>query len=493
MTPEIFIHFFAHNSRGHELLKQKSEQALHAAKQQELRLEQEIIERLRAIASLHLAHSPALEQNAQAALQGRQQAITALQQELDVSQQVIARLLEDRSAHQQHLDSLAQQINHTLAQDPERARLALSLEHAVAANQEAASAYLEIRQECADKLPAFEQNRVYKYLREHQFATPQYRAFVLNRLLDTWLARQVDYARNRTNELHLLNMQAVNEAAQADRTAQLNALAEQALASLTEARSQPDIQCMEAEIQRLEGERSSLWQQVLATKRQANAIQQQLTEFTLNQDPYYQRACAWVTDVLKGRTISQLLEDVKNTPDLADDELARELQGLYPQLTAAEQRLAEATQAHARTEARYQQAKTLERALRENLNGFSYGDHIDYPALIGAFMEGNTTLEHVRRDIRNAAKPVRTEPRTDGTPQMKGVSVFLKIASAIINFGAGTGSASRGQSRSGHRSGGRKPDSGSSKKSSSSNNSHRGGFSTSGRSGGGGYRTTDSF
>ncbi|MBV6287238.1 hypothetical protein [Pseudomonas aegrilactucae] len=501
MTPETFIHFFAHNSRGHELLKQNSEHALNAAKQHELQLEQQIIKRLRAIASLHLVHSPALEQNAQAALQGRQQAISTLQQELDVSQQGIARLLETKAAHQQRLDSLAAQINQTLAQDPERARLALDLEQAVAANQEAASGYLEIRQECADKLPAFEQNRVYRYLRERHFATPQYRAFMLGRLLDGWLARQVDYAGNRANELHLQNMHTFNEAAQAERTARLDTLAEQAQASLTQARSQPGIQHLEAEIQRLQAERASLEQQVLATKRQANAIQQQLAEFTLNQDPYYQRACGWVTDMLKSKTIDQLLEDAKNTPDPADDELARELQGLYPQLTAATQRLADATQAHARTEARYQQAKTLERALREDLNHFKYSDHIDYQALINAFMDGTSTLEEVRRYIRNFAEPARAESSADGITLMDGVSVLLNVASVIITVGAEVSSASRssGQSSSGRKKSGSSSSNRNSSSSSGSGSGSRsssgsaGGFSTSGKSGGGGFRTTDSF
>jgi hypothetical protein len=71
--------------------------------------------------------------------------------------------------------------------------------------------YEDIRQECREKLLAYDNNPAYVFLRQRGYGTDQYRQNVFQRWLDGLLAKRINYASNRQNELMLLAMRARNE------------------------------------------------------------------------------------------------------------------------------------------------------------------------------------------------------------------------------------------------------------------------------------------
>ncbi|MBV7556336.1 hypothetical protein KW841_28680 [Pseudomonas sp. PDM28] len=71
--------------------------------------------------------------------------------------------------------------------------------------------YEDIRQECREKLSAYNANEAYVFLRERGFGTEQYPYNFYQRWLDGMLAKRINYAANRQNELMLLAMQERNE------------------------------------------------------------------------------------------------------------------------------------------------------------------------------------------------------------------------------------------------------------------------------------------
>lgn len=457
MKPSVLIGLVASNSRSYEQLLRTAETDLATATERQMSLEQDILTRLRSIATLQLEHAPSLQQEVVQALQERQQAQAHLRQQLAAVEQGIDQSVQASQRVQQQLDVLDQHARDQLAQDPAYVDLMQQLEQAIAANREALTGYAEIRQECADKLPLFKRNPIYYFLRDRDFGTEQYRYGRISRWLDDWLARQVNYTGNRRNELSLLSMQERNEALQVERDAHIAALSETTGTQLAAAQHQ-------AGMQPLLEEQKVLYKQLVGTKQQANDLHQQLQAFTQNQDPHYLRARQWITEQLQAKSIEQLLEDVKKTPSTADDQIAAQLQVLYPQVKGVEQALVEARKTHTLAQEAYDRAKELERSLRSDFyrdNGFQYRASLGIERLLADYMVRDVTLGYIVGTIREHRELV---PR--------------------VSTSSGSSYSGRDSSWSSSGSGG---------SSSSSSSSSGGGYSSSGSSGGGSFSTSDSF
>jgi len=71
--------------------------------------------------------------------------------------------------------------------------------------------YEDIRQECREKLSEYNDNEAYVFLRDRSYGTDDYRFNFIQRWLDGLVAKRINYAANRQNELMLLAMKARNE------------------------------------------------------------------------------------------------------------------------------------------------------------------------------------------------------------------------------------------------------------------------------------------
>ncbi|KIU53651.1 hypothetical protein QV12_04580 [Pseudomonas putida] len=456
MRPSKLIGIVADNARSFEHVLRDAEQQLASATERQMALEQDILTRLRSIATLQLEHAPSLQDEVVQALHERQLAQGQLRQQLLEVEQQIAQSLEATAQVQERLDDLDRQARDQLAQDPTYTAQMHQLEQAIAANLETVTGYADIRQECADKLPMFDRNPIYHFLRDRDFGTEQYRLGRISRWLDGWLARQVDYNGNRSNELNLLNMQQRNEALQLERDAHIAALEQSTGQQLADAQQQ-------AGMEPLREAHKALYKQTVASKQQANDIHAQLTAFTHNQDPHYLRARQWLTDQLQAKSIEQLLEQVKKTPDTADDQIALQLQRLYPQVDGVERALAEARQTHGLAQQSYDRAKELERALRTDFfrdDGYQYKATLGIERLLSDYMTRDVTLSYLVGTIREHRELV---PR---------------VAVERSSYSSSSSGSSWSSSSSSN---------------SSSSSSSSGGFSSSDSSGGGGFRTSDSF
>lgn len=494
MKSNKLLHYFEYNSRTYEKLLRGAEHNATETGHQQLALEEQVLLRLRSIASLQLAQNAAQDRQVQQALQQREQALTQLRQELACVEARIALTLEREHAQQERIDALERQVQAVLAQDPIYLGLARQLEQALYNNQETLSGYSEIRLECASKLPAFEQNPLYRFLRERQFETPQYRANFISRRFDGWLARKVNYRANRRNELSLLSMQARNEQLQLERDAGIAQQVEQTSALQHTAQGKAGMPALQAEMQVLATQR-------IAEKQQANALHEKLESFSLNQDPHFQRARQWLTEQLQARSIEQLLEDVRKTPDPADDAIALELQALYPQLQQVEQDALQAQQGKHLRAQDYDRAKSLERLLNQadfKLHDYHYSDALDYEKLIADYMHGTlprSQLLSTLRDSRGTLEAIRgdevdyDEVMSNVATVAKGAVFVLQVLSSVSSSSSGGGSRGSSGSSSSSSSAGSSGGGGFSTRGSSGG----GGFGTSGSAGGGGFRTTDSF
>jgi len=403
MTPDTLNSIAERNSRNVELSKRTTEQELSDLSWQQLALEQDIFARLGSIAALHLQHGAAQDAEVVRTLQDRQHAQELLRQQLQSAEQAVAHTLADKQNLHARIDGIDQQARETLEQDPDYAQRVEQLDQAQAAHREHVSGYEELRQECAQKRPTFDVNPLYCYLRSHAFGTGQYRRNHFNRAMDTWLARKVNYTANRKNELSLIAMGERNEAMQLARGTLIETLSASIDTQLEQAREQLGLSALLGEV----GARET---QVNDAKGRANAVQQQLAAFALNQDPHYLRARELLTEQLKTQSIGQLIDLAGQTPDDADDRIVEQLQGLHARLQKMEADKASLQRDLEQLHTRYARGKELQRKLRNG--GFSGSDvyfdlSTDFERLLASYMDGDTTLGLVIDALNQARTIVR--------------------------------------------------------------------------------------
>ena len=403
MTPDTLMGIIERNARAAELLVRGAQANLAALSEQQLTLEQTILTRLSAIATLHLEQGSVEDAHVSAALLARQSALEQTQRQLMDAEQQVAAALAEKNAVQSCLDGIDQQAREALEQDADYARQVEQLDAVQAAHREQVSGYADLRQECEQKRPTFDVNPIYCYLRSHGYATVQYRRNRLNRSMDSWLATKVNYAANRKNELSLIAMAERNEAMQAEREGLIQTLTPLISTRLEQARETLGLSAL---LQQLEASQAA----IDLAKQRANSIQPQLAAFALNQDPHYLRARQLLTDQLKTRSLGQLIDLASQTLDEADDRLVEQLQGLHLQLQGLEAERSPLQQSQTPLEERYERAKNLQRSLRnEAFTGIDvYFDlPVDFEPLVTQYMDGSVTLGRLVDVLTNARTLVR--------------------------------------------------------------------------------------
>ncbi|MDU9389663.1 hypothetical protein [Pseudomonas sp. zfem002] len=197
------------------------------------------------------------------------------------------------------------------------------------AQKAAAGGYREIRDECSTKLAQYDSDPNYRFLREHQFDTEHYRRGPLERVLDNWLAKQIDYRRNRQNERILLEMQESNETRQTDLAQQIADSTEQIEALLGSAREQSDVREARTSAISLSDAAWSLfngiWESICNCEHVA-----------LCWDSHGAAVFESLKNRLEGRKFTQWQDEVAALPGSADSPAARETRDILKQMIEQE-------------------------------------------------------------------------------------------------------------------------------------------------------------
>ncbi|MDF0730402.1 hypothetical protein P0Y43_06610 [Pseudomonas entomophila] len=451
MTPSSLIASVEQLSRTTEQVLRQAERDLCSGTEQEVQLEYQIASTLSAIASLQLEHNPSLDQDTAQQMQAREQAQQRLRDDLAMIEQRIADTLRQQHDLRARLDNLDEQALDSLDQDPAFCQLAEQLHKAREEQHTALTAYEEIRDECAAKLPAFWANPLYRFLKIRDYGTERYTGRHLRRWTDDYLARLVGFRANHANEQILLAMQARNETQQQTRA--------DALAQLEERhRQQVDSAREAAGMQPLQAEDQALGQKVKADKAQANTLHGQLAEFTERRDPQFKRIAERLAERLKARPLEALLREAESTPDTRDDALVKDLQRLQTTRRQLRQRIEQLHRQHDAARTEHERAKAAERALRDEAYRGSrqtYQLALPLPQVLDNYMRGELSLEMLAMLVQTARVDA---PPPSPSRQTTGSWTTTTTTSWTV-----------------------------------SNSSGGGGFSTSKSSGGGGFRTTDSF
>jgi chromosome segregation ATPase len=249
-------------------------------------------------------------------LKEQMEASIVRRQQLEGDRKELARQRDEAIAARQHqLEQTHKRISETEAYRQQQERV----ENAAAVTQQAAEKATRAEKDRLEKGQPYESDRLFMYLWDRHFLTPDYRGGWLSRRLDNWVAGMIDFQRNRSNYYLLLELpRRLRE--HATRVQQTAELEKQALQTMERQAAEADgvltwqAKVQEAEKKLKEGEadlaaEESRHQKLLAEEAGLNA----------GTDPLSSQILDLQAAVLEKEPLASLYEKARTTPRPEDD------------------------------------------------------------------------------------------------------------------------------------------------------------------------------
>lgn len=405
MRATTLINKIQSNSLDHELKLRDIERRLSAANAEELRIEKEIASRLTVIASLHVDSQIVCEQEAQHQLKLRHDEENSMREQLAVVEGGIAAMLQEHNAAKDVFRKTERAIAESLALNPAYLELSDQQTNEGAAYRMALLGEREIIDECQRKLPAFQHNDLYRYLVAASYGTDKYHRTGVIRYLDGWIATLCNFHENRRNELTLTAMRETLDKASQERKARIDQISDKLKALVKTAEDA-------AGLHRLVEQVSELEKKVEREKKRANDIHARLKEYADKTDFRYRKAKELVAGWLKNLKADELLAQVKSTPDLRDDAIAKEVIDLHASLNEHRRLHQHLYSSREQADKSYNRAKSLERTLREkrySSTNYEYDNGLDVGSLITGYMAGRMSVESAVGEVKKYQREVEEE------------------------------------------------------------------------------------
>lgn len=391
------------NSRRYEYELRKFQLELSNAHEQELRLQQEIGTIFPQLAGHQLAGGATLSVEVQRLLDQRTQDESELRQQLVQLEERIAAQAQALTRVTDELDDAATALERKLEQDPRYQQQVTLHEQAVAQCVYADRSYKELRAECRRKLPAFQTDPFYLYLKARGFGTDGYASWALWRTLDRWLAKLCNFSANHASERTLLAMQEANEAASWQRDTH-RGVVEAELARLQQAiLATGDLSALQQRCQQAQ-------QALDAGKAQANALHGRLDQFVNRQDPYFAKASTLLAQQLAQMSNVTLERLAGQTSGVEDDGLVLHVRDLRTELDELRVRIPLLEMRCRDASSDYERAKQLERDMQADehvSNQYNYSEDIDLQTLMSGFMKGGISMDQVQQQVERHRKTAK--------------------------------------------------------------------------------------
>jgi chromosome segregation ATPase len=183
----------------------------------------------------------------------------------------------------------------------------------------------------ADKGKPYESDYLFMYLWNRRYLTPDYRGGWLTRPLDAWVARLIDFQRNRANYYMLqeLPRRLREHAAKVQQTAQLEAQALQNLEA--EAAARDGIPALTTKVQDAENKIKQQDADIEAEEARHQKLLQEQADFNAGTDPLTRQIIDLEAAALEKEPLPSLYQKARATPRPEDDVIVAQLQQLQQQ------------------------------------------------------------------------------------------------------------------------------------------------------------------
>ncbi|TWT75261.1 hypothetical protein [Allorhodopirellula solitaria] len=244
---------------------------------------------------------------------------------------------ERLDAAENRQEELSAQVETFLAEQPEFVDLSTSAGMAEVALQRAQDNLDEVSQDAARKLPAFDEDSLFVYLKERQFGTPAYTHRGFTRRMDRFVAKLVDYTQAKHDYDYLTNTPTAMQKIIAEDSAALETVMNEVQSERDRAANKFGLIDQIAAVESLVVERKAAVDHLGTQSAECESIQSALTEVESPRCEFYREAIDLFRQVLAGKQSSELRQEARQTPELTDDQIVASLRGIENQMDHSEQ------------------------------------------------------------------------------------------------------------------------------------------------------------
>ncbi len=319
----------------------------------------------------------------------------------------------------------------------------------------------EIQQEASEKLPAFDNNRLFRYLYDLGFGTPEYKKKGLTRQMDRWIAKMVDYARSRRSYDFLRVTPELMAAEVLRRREQFNVLMEQIEAIEDALADEVGLTEVLRQGQELGAQRDQRVADLARLEEEYTNHHQELLGLEGSQNEFYHQGVQQMKDFLAEMEHSWLEHQSRTTPDRQDDELVAEISWINEQLDEARRDSNHLTQQRRTHDERAEGLQDLMHRFRradfDSRRSF-FSDNFDVERQLSSYVRGELSREELWSSIQNYQEfhQTRYEQRgwevgggSWGSDDLSGVlgRVLIEVAGEAMKHAVRRGMQRRGPIR----------------------------------------------
>ncbi|NOZ40754.1 MAG: hypothetical protein GXP24_11085, partial [Planctomycetes bacterium] len=261
----------------------------------------------------------------------------------------------------------------------------------------------EIKQEASEKLPAYENNRMFRYLYDRGFGTPEYKKKGLTRTLDRWVAKFVKFNRSRRGYDFLRVTPELMAAEVLRRREQFNVLMEQIEAIDDEISDEIGLTEVLRKGQELGTQRDNLVAELAQLEQKFTQHQQELLSLEGTQNEFYEQGVGQMKSFLAEMEHSWLEQQSRSTPERQDDELVAEIGWVNKQLDDAQRQSSKLMQEQRDWDERSQGLQDVVQRFRradfDSRRSF-FSDDFDVERLLSDYLRGETGREEMWSVLR---------------------------------------------------------------------------------------------
>jgi chromosome segregation ATPase len=193
----------------------------------------------------------------------------------------------------------------------------------------------------ASKGEPYQEDSIFMYLWQRRYLTPDYRANVIIRSLDGWVARLIDYREARA-DYHMLNELPLRLREHADRAAEEARHQQEALQALEKQTAEKDgVGTSQTALEKTEAQLQQVNDEIETHEKRYQELLAQKADFAAGKDKYTQKAVGVLVAELENDDTLELYRQAQATPRPEDDAIVMRLHKLQQEQQETNKRISD--------------------------------------------------------------------------------------------------------------------------------------------------------
>jgi hypothetical protein len=348
----------------------------------------------------------------------------------------VTRRLNEKVAERERLEAEVVEVLKHNADFQERSKLALQAEEQLHRNEQRVT---EMQKEAAEKLPHYEQSRLFRYLYERHYGTPEYQCRGLILELDRWVAGLIRFNEARAGYDFLKKTPELVAAEVSRRRDQFHELMQQVEAIQHAEAERAGLTAVLKEGEELGERRDALVQELEQVRQKTEGLKEELAGLDREQNAFYTEALERFRKFLGETRVALLEQRARQSPEPEDDAIVaqvaaldRRLDELKPRLPA----LADRRRAAERTREGIDQVVLRYRQSNFDSRRSYFEDALNPRQILEAFRSGEVDADTVWSELRSNQRfrPHWVESAAGGASDMVTGPTGRVILGAVVEM-----------------------------------------------------------